>query len=266
MVLGYDDGLDDSACPPIALPSNAFISKLSGSSQASDISQTFRGCGIGNEGRSGDGFQSPQDRYFDPVIDNAGGLSAAAQPFRLPAAAVSPAVESNQGGESASGASYSATDNWALNQFGAGSSCESSPFAPAVVQYVPQFVPCMPVLIPARLAGCGMFGWPGMMLGPPNPRASNRTMKRGFGRDMNMSLGDPRNEKSALSAKAKSRPLSSVAFGKKRGAQAAPPVEVKVPENPEKTLERPSAVFIDLSCLSLRPPGRKPGRSSNRVE
>lgn len=219
---------------------------------ASDAPQTMlpgRGSADGGEGR-GDGFQSPQSRYFDgPVIDDAAGQHCLKQPsFCMPEAAVTPETELSQFANDASGASSGTTDNWGFEQFDKTASFEPSFPSTQLCPTFVQFVPCT-YLVPRAM------GWPVMMRGLANPRAANRTVKRNFAREMNMA-GHAGAERGTVTAKAKPRSsaLSSVAFGTKQSAQQgllgserAPTVDLKASP---KSLDRPSAVTVDLSCLS----------------
>lgn len=229
------------------------------------------------EGRNGDGFQSPQSRYFDPLIDGPDSQNDAGQSsFRLPATSLDVSsgleAEQEQFGNSSGGFMSSGED-----RFGSSAWTEGFPFAPPGATLV-RLVPCVPVIF---IPGRGPWGRRGprpyMMDASPKARAFNRGMKKNSARDAQEgetqeggSFVRKASFKGTWSAKAKSKPSASLSAAVASAAAAASKgkghcqqglqqqqeqlkgrqcgSESSNSKPPDKNLD-PSAVYVDLSCL-----------------
>jgi len=216
--------------------------------------------------RNGDGFQSPQTRYFeDPVIDDAlpypvcSGMEAQMEHF--PGESFGhPMATSFEGDMDQFGDDFGAASS--LNPTGNRFPCV--PHGATLVR----LVPCVPVL----LRPLGPWANPYRMDAAPKGRTSNRAMKKGHGKDTQFG-NNARADASVWSAKSKSRSSFPAGAATSRAASHAKgkgaPLQRQLPnqtwdcgssgaKDSDKSQERPSSVFIDLSCL--RPQRRIPSR------
>lgn len=212
--------------------------------------------GLEASGR-GDGFQSPQSRYFDPMVADP------APKMSLGPAASCPADSSRSLEAEMDRFAYSTAGSMGdMDQFGngAGAMCEMNRFDNGGFAFMPpgatlvRLVPCVPVFFQGS-PGPGQWARPyNTMEASPKAKMFNRGLKKGVSRDLQLP-----SEKGSWAAKAKSRPSSSVsaavagAFAAKGKAADKGPQwgssssDVKVSQ--KSAADSPSAVFVDLSCL-----------------
>lgn len=262
MVLGQGDASapQDATCPPIVLPLNARSSAplRQRVAQKGDAAEALP-CdlnGGGGEDRNGDGYQSPQTQYFDPVYETTPSSNLEESAFCLPDASTCAAEPSPYAGAE--------SDQYCNSSPGAMGSTDGS-FAlvpPGATLF--RLVPCVPVVVHPVAAWANPF----MVGASAKSRAFNRTAKRRFSKDAPFQFGsgawsakgDPRPfifSGGAASAAAAAKAKASGRAQQHRGHTAnvtehlqAQRGEGEHPEpKVEKRLDRPSAVFVDLSCL-----------------